>query len=128
MEQLDKQLGEERDRRAQLEQELSKRGEQTDERSTRPAVIALFLSPGGIRGGGETKRLVLAPGVEQVRLRFELTGDASNRYRAVFDADGKEGSSRRSPDASRAAAESLADPFARLLAEERLRLKRLALT
>jgi hypothetical protein len=39
--------------------------------------VALLLSPGLIRGGGETKRLVLPPGVEHVRLRLELTGDLS---------------------------------------------------
>ncbi|MCM3904204.1 MAG: hypothetical protein ND866_21075 [Pyrinomonadaceae bacterium] len=126
VERLDKQLGEERDRRAQLEQELSRRGEQADERSTRPAVVALFLSPGGMRGGGQTRRLVLAPGVEQVRLRLELTGDASNSYRAVLlNADGKEVSSRadlrvRLEGGRRIASLTLS---ARLLAEDDYELK-----
>ena len=126
VEQLDKQLGEERDRRAQLEQELARRGEQADERSTRPAVVALFLSPGRIRGGGETKRLVLAPGVEQVRLRLELTGGASNSYRAVLlNANGKEVTSRadlraRLDGARRIASLTLS---ARLLAEDDYELR-----
>jgi hypothetical protein len=83
-EQLDKQLEEERDRRAQLEQELAMSGRQAEEESARPSVLALLLSPGLIRGGGETKRLVLPPGVEHVRLRLELTGDLSSTYRAVL--------------------------------------------
>jgi hypothetical protein len=126
VEQLDKQLGEERDRRAQLEQELSRRGEQADERSTRPTVVALFLSPGGIRGGGQTRRIVLAPGVEQVRLRLELTGDASNSYRAVLlNADGKEVSSRADLRARRDGARRIASLTlsARLLAEDDYELK-----
>lgn len=91
VEQLDKQLGEERDRRAQLEQELSTREEQADEQSARPAFIALLLAPGRIRGGGETKRLLLPQGVEQVRLQLELTGDISSNYRAVvMNSEGKE--------------------------------------
>jgi hypothetical protein len=89
-EQLDKQLKEEREQRAQLEQELSRRDEQADEQTARASVIALLLSPGRIRGGGETKRLVLAPDVEQVRLQLELAGDASSGYRAVLiNADGR---------------------------------------
>ncbi len=126
LEQLDKQLAEERDRRAQLEQELSKRGEQADERSARPAVVALFLSPGGIRGGGQTRRLVLAPGVEQVRLRLELTGEASNSYRAVLlNADGKEVSSRADLRARLDGARRIASLTlpARLLAEDDYELK-----
>ncbi|MCI0352564.1 MAG: hypothetical protein L0Z53_24355, partial [Acidobacteriales bacterium] len=59
--QLSQQLEQERDRRAQLEQELARRGEQPSEPSTRPAVIALLLTPGLVRGGGETKRLALPP-------------------------------------------------------------------
>jgi hypothetical protein len=91
VQQMDKQLGEERDRRAQLEQELSVREEQADEQSARPAVIALLLAPGRIRGGGETTRLVLASGVEQVRLQLELTGDISSNYRAaVMNSEGNE--------------------------------------
>lgn len=83
IEQADKQLEEERDRRAQLEQELAILEEQADKQSARPAVIGLLLAPGRIRGAGETRRLVLQPGVEQVRLRLELTGDISSSYRAV---------------------------------------------
>jgi hypothetical protein len=83
-EQLDKQLWEERDRRAQLEQELAMSGRQAEEESARPSVMALLLSPGRIRGGGETKRLVLPPRVEQLRLGLELTGDVSSGYRAVL--------------------------------------------
>ncbi|MCM3870555.1 MAG: hypothetical protein ND895_07680 [Pyrinomonadaceae bacterium] len=126
LEQLDKQLGEERDLRAQLEEELAKRGEQADERSMQPAVIALFLSPGGIRGGGQTKRLVLAPGVEQVRLRLELPGDASKSYRAVLlNADGKEVSSRADLRARREGSRRIASLTlsARLLAEDDYELK-----
>lgn len=124
--QLDKQLGEERDRRAQLEQELARRGEQADEQSTRPAVVALFLSPGGIRGGGQTRRLVLAPGVEQVRLRLELTGGASNSYSAVLlNADGKEVISRANLRVRRDGARRIASLTlsARLLAEDDYELK-----
>ena len=125
-EQLDKQLGEERDRRAQLEQELARRGEQADDRLGRNAVVALFLTPGRIRGGGETKRLVLAPGVEQVRLRLELTGDISSRYRAVvLNSEGKEIWNRAAPTARREGAR----PFisftlpARILVEDDYELK-----
>jgi hypothetical protein len=87
---LDKQLQAERDRRAQLEQEISRRDEQTDQLPSRPA-ISLFLLPGRIRGGGETTRLVLPPGVDEVRLRLGLSGDISSSYRAVvMNADGEE--------------------------------------
>ncbi len=83
VEQLRKQLEEERDRRAQLEEEISKRDAQADDQPARASVIALMLAPGRIRGGGETKRLVLPPSVEQVRLQLELSGDVSSEYRAV---------------------------------------------
>ena len=90
-ERLDRQLGEERDRRAQLEQQLSTRDEQSSEQSGRVAGIALFLSPGLVRGGGETKRLLLTPTVEEVRLKLELTGDVSSGYRAVvMNSEGNE--------------------------------------
>lgn len=125
-EQLDKQLGEERDRRAQLEQELARREEQPDEQSARPAVITLFLAPGRFRGGGETKRLVLAPAVRQVRVRLELTGDVSSSYRAVLmNSEGNEVWTRTALRARRAGARpftSFSIP-ARILAEDDYELK-----
>jgi hypothetical protein len=126
VEQLDKQLGEERDRRAQLEQELARRGEQADEQSAGPAVIALFLAPGRIRGGGETKRLVLAPSVEQVQLRLELAGDIASSYRAVvLNSEGNEVWTRTALRARRDGARpfiSFSIP-ARILAEDDYELK-----
>lgn len=90
-EQLSRQLDEERARRAQLEQELASRGTQTTEPVARPAVIALWLTPGLVRGGGATKRLALPPEARQVRLQLELTGGAYSRYRAVLlNSDGNE--------------------------------------
>jgi len=89
--QLSQQLEQERARRAQLEQELARRGERPSEPSMRPAVIALLLTPGLVRGGGETKRLALPPDVRQAQLLLELTGAAYNSYRAVLlNSDGKE--------------------------------------
>jgi hypothetical protein len=89
--QLSQQLEQERARRTQLEQELARQGEQPSEPSARPAVIALLLMPGLVRGGGETKRLVLPPAARQVRLQLELSGGASNSYRAVLlNSDGNE--------------------------------------
>ncbi|MGH9936037.1 MAG: hypothetical protein ACREAM_07315 [Blastocatellia bacterium] len=82
--QLSQQLEQERARRAQLEQKLARRGEQPSELSARPAVIALLLTPGLVRGAGETKRLALPPDVRQAQLRLELTGAAHSRYRAVL--------------------------------------------
>lgn len=126
VEQLDKQLAEERDRRAHLEQELSRPGEQADEQSARPAVIALMLAPGRIRGGGETKRLVLPPGIEQVRLELELAGDVSSRYRAVvMNSEGNEIWTRTGLRPRRGGARpvvSFSIP-ARLLAEDDYELK-----
>jgi len=89
--QLSQQLEQERARRAQLEQELARRGEQPVESSARTAVIALLLTPGLVRGAGETKRLALPPDARQAQLRLELTGAAYNRYRAVLlNSDGNE--------------------------------------
>ena len=126
VEQLDRQIEEERERRAQLEQELARREEQADEQSARPAVVTLFLAPGRIRGGGETRRLVLAPGVEQVRLRLELTGDISSGYRAVvLNPEGNEILTRTALSARRDGARpfiSFSIP-ASLLAEDDYELK-----
>jgi hypothetical protein len=91
VEQLSQQLEAERARRAQLEQELARRGTQTTEPVARSTVIALLLTPGLLRGGGETKRLVLPPDARQMRLQLELTGGAYSRYRAVLlNSDGNE--------------------------------------
>src|SRR6185295_2535735 len=73
-EQQDKQLREERERRVQLEEELAAQREQAGEQSARAPIVALLLAPGLTRGGGETKRLVLPPGVERVRFQLELIG------------------------------------------------------
>ncbi|HLF83250.1 MAG TPA: hypothetical protein VI837_03650 [Blastocatellia bacterium] len=91
IEQLGKQLEAERDLRAELEDELAAGRMQATEQPVRLSFVALLLSPGRIRGGGETKRLVLPAGVEQVRLRLELTGDISSGYRAVvMNSEGNE--------------------------------------
>ncbi len=93
--QLSQQLEQERARRAQLEQELARRGERPIGPSTPTGVIALLLTPGLVRGGGETKRLALPPEARQIRLQLELTGAAYSSYRAVLlNSDGKEVRSR----------------------------------
>ncbi|HKQ78213.1 MAG TPA: hypothetical protein VJ810_31225 [Blastocatellia bacterium] len=89
--QLSQQLEKERAMRAQLERELGLRDAQPTAPSSRPTVIALLLTPGLVRGGGETKRLTLPPDVRQAQFRLELTGAAHSRYNAVLlNSDGRE--------------------------------------
>jgi anti-sigma-K factor RskA len=88
IEQLNKELSEERDRRGQLEEEIARR----DHKPAAPqSFVAMLLSPGLIRGGGETKRLVLPSDTDQVRLMLTVTGNTSNNYRVVLmNSEGKE--------------------------------------
>jgi hypothetical protein len=85
-----------------------------------------LLAPGRIRGGGETKRLVLPPDVEQVRLGLELTGDVSNSYRAVLmNSEGNEIWTRNTLRARRDGPRSVItlNIPARILAEDDYELK-----
>lgn len=124
VEQLGKQLEEEQARRAQLEEELARSEQvtgQTNGQSPRPAIISLLLMAGRIRGGGETKRLVLPPAVDQVRLQLELAGSEHKHYRAVImNSEGNEVWSRAGLRARTSGARrivTLSTP-ARLLAED----------
>jgi hypothetical protein len=128
LEQLSRQLEEERERRARLEQELGAR--QPALASPRPSVVALLLTPGLLRGGGETKRLVLPQGATQAQLRLEVSGGDHSSFRAVIlNADGKEiwsrAGLRAQGDGARRAV--ILNIPARLLAEDDYELKLMGL-
>lgn len=104
-------LAREQDRRAGLEQELSrlKAGGQGDFAATKPtpergvgrptqpvpqspagSVVAFTLLSGGVRESGETRPLRLTPAVVTVRLRLDIgVGDYRSLRATLEDADGK---------------------------------------
>ena len=86
LEQLGRELEEERNRRALLEQELAQMREPPSAGGDGgPSIISLILAPGRIRGGGETKRLTIRQDHSQVRLLLNI-GDRSgySSYQAVI--------------------------------------------
>jgi hypothetical protein len=50
-------------------------------------IIAVSLPPGLVRGTGETKRVVITPGVSAVQLQLELARDDYQSYKAVVQTD-----------------------------------------
>ena len=125
-EQLAKQLEVERDLRAELEDELSEDRVQTTEQPGRLSVVGLLLSPGRIRGGGDTKRLDVPAGVKRVQLQLQLTGEVSSGYRAVvMNSEGNEVWTRISlrPRRDGARADILLSIPARLFAEDDYELR-----
>ena len=78
--QLDRELQEERKTRALLEQELARQRDVS--LSNRPVlgpVLSLFLTPGRLRGTGETKTITIAPDAAEVRLMLAVEGQGTYR-------------------------------------------------
>jgi hypothetical protein len=103
VEQLSRELEDERNRRALLEHEIAQLHEQSSPDDTpRPAVISLMLAPGRIRAGGETRRITISDDSAQVRLLLNI-GDSTayGNYQAVLlNSDGAQVWSRRGLRAS----------------------------
>jgi hypothetical protein len=92
VEQLNKELEEERQNRTLLEQELAAKREQPSlGEQMRTAIISLILVPSRIRGGGETRQLTIEQNSAQVRLLLNL--GEKNRYRSyqavILNSEGK---------------------------------------
>jgi hypothetical protein len=55
-----------------------------------PSVYAVGLSPGGLRGGGEMKRVTIPDGTRVVQLRLELSAEQHPAYQVVLQMVGGE--------------------------------------
>jgi len=80
----------EQQRRAALESELSElnrppRGTEADPAASPPAGVAVFtLSPGLVRGAGDSREVAPAEGARVVQLRLDLPADDFQSYQAVL--------------------------------------------
>lgn len=79
-------LEDERSSRALLEQELAQQREQAlRKEQLQPTIVSLLLSPGLIRGGGETKKLEVQQGTADARLLLNLEEKGGYRsYQAII--------------------------------------------
>jgi hypothetical protein len=97
MQNLQRQLGEQRSRSAQLAEELERQEEQRSQMDRapkaiqQPSLVALALSPGLVRSTGSVKRLVVPPSASLIKLELDLLATDYPTYRVILqDADGQE--------------------------------------
>jgi hypothetical protein len=105
VEQLNRELDEERKSRALLEQELAQEREQPAVgASVQPAILSLLLTPGRVRSGGETRKLVIETEPAQVRLLLDTRGEGTYKsyHATILNADGAQVLSRGGLRASEA--------------------------
>ena len=123
VEQLNGELDEERKSRALLEQELAQQREQpATGANIQPAIFSLLLTPGRVRSGGETKKLVIEKEPAQVRLLLDTGGEGTYKsyQAAILNADGAQVWNRGGLRASEARGTKfvIVNIPARLLAED----------
>lgn len=132
LEQLNKELEEERNSRAVLEKELAQSGQPPTRDEVRPTIVSLLLGAGLVRGGGETKTLTVPKGPVQIRLLLNIEEKGSHRsYQAVIlDPDGRQVWSRKglSPTQARGAQFLVLRIPAQVLAEDDYQIRLSGLT